>query len=78
MTSYFDSIRILITSISEMLLGMQVNVRISLIKFRSIFDTWNTQVHGFTQDINVLRQWFAINEPRGICPDGYEAVGKKN
>ncbi len=76
--SYFGQILAIITSISTMILGMQGNIRIGLIKFRSIYDTWNTNVYEFTGNINVLRQWLGTDEPGGICPDGYEAVGKKN
>ncbi len=78
MISYFRQILAIITSISTMVLGMQGNVRIGLIKFRSSYDTWNTNVYEFTGNINVLRQWLGIDEPGGVSPDGYEAVGKKN
>ena len=78
MTPYFDQIRTRIMSILTMVLSMQVNIRIGLVKFRSISDIWITDVYEFTQDINELRQWLEMNQPGGIGSDGDEAVGKKN
>jgi len=77
MTSHFNTIRATIISIWMIVLHIQGDVRIGLVKFRSTYDLWNTYVHHFTANINVFQQWLDSDEPGGVCPDGYEAVGKK-
>jgi len=78
MTSYFNTIREKMVSFSRMALKSEGDIRIGLVKFRSDYDSWKTNLHGFTDNINVLRQWLYHDEPGGISPDGYEAVGKDN
>ena len=77
MSSYFIAIRAMIMAICPMIFHTQGDVRIGVVKFRSVCDVWNTLEHGFTTNINVLEQWLNSDEPGGVTPDGYEAVGKK-
>ncbi|CAF5042192.1 unnamed protein product [Rotaria sp. Silwood1] len=76
--SYFGEIRKMILSIGTMTLASHGDVRIGLIKFRSCYDRWRTQVHGFISNIDAIEQILTDQDLGGESPDGYKAVGKKN
>ncbi len=77
MASYFNRICTMILAIYSMTLANQGDVRIGLIKYRSRDDSWTIKKHDFTRNRTILKQWLHSDEPGGICPDGYEAVGKR-
>ncbi|CAF2637735.1 unnamed protein product [Rotaria sp. Silwood2] len=73
--SYFDQIRIMSLVICAVALTNQDGVRIGIIKFRSCYDRWRTQVYGFTQNINVINQILTGNDLGGTSPDRCKVVG---
>jgi hypothetical protein len=76
MASYFRQIPGMIESLYETLIQNGCNVRMSLVQFRSVYDLWRTNEHGFTGNVATLLQWLASDTPGGVSPDGCEAVGK--
>ena len=76
MTICFNKIKEMVSSIVQQVLVNQ-NARVGLIKFRSRFDEWTTDVCSFTNKQVVFEQALNSHQPGGVSPDGGEAVGKK-
>ena len=82
---YTSSIAADFHKIHQVILGIIViamasrgaDVRLALVKFRSVVDVWTTQVDGFTRDSNEFRQWLNNEDRDGGSPDTWEAVGKE-